>query len=253
MPLTFCHPALILPLKKINSSWFSMTGLIIGSMSPDLEYFTRMEIKATHSHLVWGVLYFDLPLALFYCFVFHLVVRNLFLTHLPIFLQERFVDFLDFNWINYFRKQWFVVIISIIIGGYSHLFWDAFTHEWGFFVKLIPILQEVWFQLPLIELDVQGFKFLQHFSTFIGAIFIAFWIYRMPKKTLPQSRFCFSFWLKICLLTGVISFVRFTVFPIDLVVGNLVVVVSMSGFLSLVIFGMKQRIFDKKIEGTMNQ
>ena len=105
MPLTFCHPAIVLPLKKLKPNWFSMTGLIIGSMSPDLEYFSRMEILATHSHLFWGVLYFDLPIALIYCFVFHLFVRNILINHLPDFFKERFTQFLNFDWINYFKKN----------------------------------------------------------------------------------------------------------------------------------------------------
>lgn len=235
MPLTFCHPAIVLPLKKLKPNWFSMTGLIIGSMSPDLEYFSRMEILATHSHLFWGVLYFDLPIALIYCFVFHLFVRNILINHLPDFFKERFTQFLNFDWINYFKKNWLIVIVSIIIGAYSHLFWDAFTHEWGYFAKLIPTLQEVWFTKPI---EVKGYKFLQHFSTFLGAIFIAFWIYKMPKEPILKTKFDYIFWLKIILFTTIISTLRFVFFPIEIALGNLIVVVGMSGFLSLVIFGI---------------
>lgn len=235
MPLTFCHPAIVLPLKKLKPNWFSMTRLIIGSMSPDLEYFSRMEILATHSHLFWGVLYFDLPIALIYCFVFHLFVRNILINHLPDFFKERFTQFLNFDWINYFKKNWLIVIVSIIIGAYSHLFWDAFTHEWGYFAKLIPTLQEVWFTKPI---EVKGYKFLQHFSTFLGAIFIAFWIYKMPKEPILKTKFDYIFWLKIILFTTIISTLRFVFFPIEIALGNLIVVVGMSGFLSLVIFGI---------------
>ena len=235
MPLTFCHPAIVLPLKKLKPNWFSMTRLIIGSMSPDLEYFSRMEILATHSHLFWGVLYFDLPIALIYCFVFHLFVRNILINHLPDFFKERFTQFLNFDWINYFKKNWLIVIVSIIIGAYSHLFWDAFTHEWGYFAKLIPTLQEVWFTKPI---EVKGYKFLQHFSTFLGAIFIAFWIYKMPKEPILKTKFDYIFWLKIILFTTIISTLRFVFFPIEIPLGNLIVVVGMSGFLSLVIFGI---------------
>ncbi|WP_282630205.1 DUF4184 family protein [Empedobacter sedimenti] len=240
MPLTFCHPAIVLPLKKLKSNWFSMTGLIIGSMSPDLEYFSRMEIIATHSHLFWGVLYFDLPIALIYCFVFHLFIRNILINHLPNSLKERFSQFLTFDWIDYFKKHWIIMILSIIIGAYSHLFWDAFTHEWGYFVKLIPALQEVWFSKPI---EVKGYKFLQHFSTFIGAIFIAFWIYRMPKQTLPRTKFDYIFWLQIILLTTIISTLRFVFFPIEIALGNLIVVIGMSGFISLVILGLMKKQF----------
>ncbi len=238
MPLTFCHPAIVLPLKKLKPNWFSMTGLIIGSLSPDLEYFSRMEILATHSHLFWGVLYFDLPIALIYCFVFHLFVRNIFINHLPNSLKERFAQFLTFDWINYFKKHWIIVVLSIIIGAYSHLFWDAFTHEWGYFAKLIPALQEVWFIKPI---EVKGYKFLQHFSTFLGAIFIAFWIYKMPKEPILKTKFDYIFWLKIILFTTIISTLRFVFFPIEIALGNIIVVVGMSGFLSLVIFGILEK------------
>lgn len=240
MPLTFCHPAIVLPLKKLKPNWFSMTGLIIGSMSPDLEYFSRMEILATHSHLFLGVLYFDLPIALIYCFVFHLFVRNILINHLPDFFKERFTQFLNFDWINYFKKNWLIVIVSIIIGAYSHLFWDAFTHEWGYFAKLIPTLQEVWFTKPI---EVKGYKFLQHFSTFLGAIFIAFWIYKMPKEPILKTKFDYIFWLKIILFTTIISTLRFVFFPIEIALGNLIVVVGMSGFLSLVILGLMKKQF----------
>ena len=240
MPLTFCHPAIVLPLKKLKPNWFSMTGLIIGSMSPDLEYFSRMEILATHSHLFLGVLYFDLPIALIYCFVFHLFVRNILINHLPDFFKERFAQFLNFDWINYLKKHWIIVIVSIIIGAYSHLFWDAFTHEWGYFAKLIPTLQEVWFTKPI---EVKGYKFLQHFSTFLGAIFIAFWIYKMPKEPILKTKFDYIFWLKIILFTTIISTLRFVFFPIEIALGNLIVVVGMSGFLSLVILGLMKKQF----------
>ena len=240
MPLTFCHPAIVLPLKKLKPNWFSMTRLIIGSMSPDLEYFSRMEILATHSHLFLGVLYFDLPIALIYCFVFHLFVRNILINHLPDFFKERFTQFLNFDWINYFKKNWLIVIVSIIIGAYSHLFWDAFTHEWGYFAKLIPALQEVWFTKPI---EVKGYKFLQHFSTFLGAIFIAFWIYKMPKEPILKTKFDYIFWLKIILFTTIISTLRFVFFPIEIALGNLIVVVGMSGFLSLVILGLMKKQF----------
>ncbi|WP_240482010.1 DUF4184 family protein [Flavobacterium psychrophilum] len=39
MPFTFSHPAIILPLRYLPRQWFSLTGLIIGSLTPDFEYF----------------------------------------------------------------------------------------------------------------------------------------------------------------------------------------------------------------------
>ncbi|SEF46838.1 protein of unknown function [Flavobacterium urumqiense] len=42
MPFTFSHPAIILPFLKNKK--LSATALIIGSMSPDFEYFFRMKM-----------------------------------------------------------------------------------------------------------------------------------------------------------------------------------------------------------------
>ena len=41
MPFTFSHPAAVLPLRLLPRHWFSLTGLVIGSMVPDFEYFLR--------------------------------------------------------------------------------------------------------------------------------------------------------------------------------------------------------------------
>ncbi|WP_434297574.1 DUF4184 family protein [Clostridium sporogenes] len=39
MPFTFSHPAIVLHLEKKWNKYFSFTALILGSMSPDFEYF----------------------------------------------------------------------------------------------------------------------------------------------------------------------------------------------------------------------
>ena len=39
MPFTFSYPAIVLPLTYLPRRWFSLTGLIIGSLTPDFEDF----------------------------------------------------------------------------------------------------------------------------------------------------------------------------------------------------------------------
>src|ERR1700693_4633907 len=122
MPFTFSHPAIVLPLtlKKIR---LSATGLIIGSMTPDFEYFIRMRNVSKYSHTYAGLFWFDLPLALLLCFIYHTIVRNSLFDNLPIFLKERFIIYKNFQWENYFQKNWKVVCISILIGAASHIVW----------------------------------------------------------------------------------------------------------------------------------
>jgi len=194
-------------------------------------------------------LYFDLPIALIYCFVFHLFIRNVLIHHLPYFLKERFAQFLIFDWIGYFKKHWIIVILSIIIGAYSHLFWDAFTHEWGFFAKHFHALQKTWVQIPFKNFEVKGYKFQQHFSTFLGTIFIAFWIYKMPKQILLKTKFDYIFWLKVVLFTTIISTIRLVFFPIEIGLSNIIVVIGMSIFFEFDYFWVNGETINKKIKG----
>ena len=56
MPFTPAHPAIVLPL--IRSRYFSATGLIIGSLSPDFEYFFKMSVDSIYSHSKGGIILF---------------------------------------------------------------------------------------------------------------------------------------------------------------------------------------------------
>ncbi len=138
MPFTFSHPAAILPLAYLPKRWISLTGLIIGSMIPDFEYFIRMKPFSQYSHTILGVFWFDLPLAILIAFIFHNLVKNSLFNNSPAFLQVRLADYKNLDWNNYFRKNWLIVIISILIGTFSHLLWDSFTHETVFLSKNAP-------------------------------------------------------------------------------------------------------------------
>ena len=89
MPFTFAHPAIVLPLHALQRRCFSLTALVAGSLSPDFEYFLRMQIHSSHIHTLWGLLYFDLPLGLILAFLFHNIVRDPLLDNLPGFLRRR--------------------------------------------------------------------------------------------------------------------------------------------------------------------
>ena len=141
MPFTFSHPAIILPLTNFPKKWFSLTGLIIGSLTPDFEYFLRMKIFSIYSHTLPGIFWFDFPLAIILCFLFHQIIRTTFVKNLPNFIQTRFLIYNSFNWKKYFKENLLIVFISIIIGISSHLFWDSFTHEDGFFVTHLSFLK----------------------------------------------------------------------------------------------------------------
>ena len=83
MPFTFSHPAIILPFRYLPVKWFSFTGLVIGSLTPDFEYFIRMKVQSIYSHTLLGIFWFDLPLAILLAFLFHSLVRDTLFFNLP--------------------------------------------------------------------------------------------------------------------------------------------------------------------------
>ncbi|WP_426586784.1 DUF4184 family protein [Mucilaginibacter sp. R-33] len=224
MPFTFAHPAIVLPLDKLKTRWFSLTGLIAGAIVPDFEYFLRMHIYSIYSHTIAGLFWFDIPLALLSAFLFHNIVRNNLFDNLPSALSNRLCRYKTFNWSNHFKRYWHVVLISVLIGAFSHLFLDAFTHPKGYFVKLLPGIfnKNVVATIPL-------YKILQHLFTLASTIYIVYYIQRMPAgcyANQPASKY----WIWVAIFTIIVIALRFWIVPDYHVFAN-VVVSAISAFL----------------------
>lgn len=191
MPFTFSHPAIVLPLTYLPKQWFSLTGLVIGSITPDFEYFLRMRIKSIYSHTFDGIFWFDLPLGLLLAFIFHNLIRDRLFNNLPSALQTRLSSLKKFNWNEYFKTKWYLVVISIILGAASHILWDGFTHENGYFVQ---IFSELASSVVLFENQIPVFKILQHLSSLLGGFLIAYAIYKLPTEEIQEIRINLKYW-----------------------------------------------------------
>lgn len=205
MPFTFSHPAIILPLVKLPKNWISLTGLVIGSMTPDFEYFLRMQVKSSYSHTIDGLFWFDLPLGILLAFVFHNLVRNRLFDQLPLFFKSRFSGFKDFDWNSHFKKNWPVILISALVGAASHLFWDSFTHQTGYFVQLIPVLSKT---VEIFHIQIPVFKILQHSSSIFGGLFIVLVIFKMPADKNVSSNINPKYWLTFSVIAFMIVLIR---------------------------------------------
>jgi hypothetical protein len=230
MPFTFSHPAIVLPLTFLPRQWFSLTGLVIGSMIPDFEYFLRMKVQSNYSHTLTGLFGFDLPLGIFIAFVFHNVVRNNLFDNLPTVLESRLTAFKHFNWNRYFKNNWFVVTISILIGAASHIFWDSFTHDHGYFVQTIPALQN---SVDFLGGQIPILKILQHSSTLLGGLVIAFAIYKLPTNKTEIRNISLKYWTILGGLTLTIIAVRLLSGLELKQYGNVIVTAISAGLISL--------------------
>lgn len=235
MPFTFSHPAIVLPLTFLPRKWFSLTGLIIGSLVPDFEYFITMKVSTSYSHSVNGLFWFDLPLGLLLAFIFHNILRDSLFNNLPTVLKSRLSTYKQFDWNSYFKANWLVVAISILIGTASHIFWDSFTHADGYFVKTIPELTNM---VYLFDSQIPIFRIFQYSSTLLGGLVIVFAIFKLPVDKNVTGQFNLKYW-------GILTGITLTIIAIRLLSGldyklpkHLIVAVISAGLISLTLTSM---------------
>jgi hypothetical protein len=241
MPLTFSHPAIVLPLKKYP--WFSMTGLIIGSMIPDFEFFIRMRMYGNaFSHTWLGLFCFDLPLGILAAFIFHNIVRNSLLENLPYVLRSRLHKFTAFNWNKHFRLHWRNVLVSLLLGIISHLFLDNFTHNYGFFVRCLPVLT---YALHIAGLNMPVYWFLQYFISAIGLVLISAVMLKLPIDNNVSSKTNWLYWLKVTLIFFLVILIKAYI-GFDNTWGQPIAITISAGLLAVIIAPLLERKLYKK-------
>jgi hypothetical protein len=228
MPFTPAHPAIILPLIRLR--YFSATGLIVGSMSPDFEYFFKMSVDSLHSHSREGLLYFNLPVTLVLSLIFHQFVKTNLIQNLPLFFQKRLQEMLQFRFLPYLRSKWGIFLYSSLIGAASHLFWDSFTHNNRFFTRLFSSV----YQSSSVQFDGISYPLfyaLQQVSTAIGMTVVLLYIFlKKPVECCDLITPKISYWLTVLGVAIVVLRLRFFIHPSDYNLGN-VVVSSITGLL----------------------
>jgi membrane-bound metal-dependent hydrolase YbcI (DUF457 family) len=109
---------------------------------------------------------------------------------------------MDFKWVDYFKHHFFQVIICLLIGIASHIFWDAFTHPRGDFVKMIPFLRE---SSILFGYHIPNNRILQYASTVVGGIIVFYAVMKIPRaKEYAPSNHPVYYWF-IVIGMGVVA------------------------------------------------
>jgi hypothetical protein len=167
MPFTFLsHQAVILPLKLARPRWLDGTALAIGSMAPDLEYFIRGGHFREWGHSLLGQVTFCLPVTLALTWLVRRVIAATLAPHLPDAGPFQLRDYALLAEKRPRLRDWLVTAACALAGSFSHIGWDAFTHENGRGVRALPILLEPAFRITGMEVEI--FKLLQHGSTVVG-------------------------------------------------------------------------------------
>ncbi|WP_265333522.1 DUF4184 family protein [Paenibacillus guangzhouensis] len=170
------------PLKSIKPKYFSLTGLILGSMAPDFEYFIMLEPYSWIGHSMAGLFFEALPLCTLLALIFHYIVKDVLAIHLPAIWQlDQRAYQIRGAWNLRGPRAWLIFLGSVALGFATHVLIDAFTHVSGYFVVRYAILREavVW--------NIPVYKILQHSLSLLGLIVIGYVILTNLFRSNPNN------------------------------------------------------------------
>ena len=200
MPLTFAHPAAVLPFSR-NSKYVNFLAMVLGSMSPDFEYFLRGMPYGVIGHTFIGFIAFNLPIVVIVYFIYQTCIHRTLFSHLPSIMQDTYSQKTSSTRV----LKVFVFLYSTLFGMLTHVVWDSFTHLGGFMVKNISILT---YTVHIFDFNIPIFKFLQHGSTIVGiTAIISYMYFRAAKNRYDDSegntkrKQKWMYWSQIALLT----------------------------------------------------
>lgn len=179
MPFTFAHPAAVLPL--LRRAGLVPAALVFGAMVPDAEYFVLLRPERTISHTALGVLVQGLPVGL----ALYALWVGLWRAHLVELWPwtARLVGAAGAAAPPWTLRHGAGVAASIVLGAFTHLLWDAATHEHGALVEHVPALSATW--LTLGDEAVSGYRVLQHGSTLVGFGALALYALARARRAEP--------------------------------------------------------------------
>lgn len=199
MPLTFAHPAAVLPFSR-DSKYINFLAMVLGSMSPDFEYFLRGMPSGEIGHTFVGFVTFNLPIVVIVYFIYQTFIHRTLVSHLPLSLQSTFTPKTNSTTL----LKVVVFLYSTLFGMLTHVVWDSFTHVNGFIVEKFSILT---YNVVIFDFHIPFFKFLQHGGTIVGitAILLFMYVRAARSKGYPESNIeskqKWMYWGQISLLT----------------------------------------------------
>jgi Domain of unknown function (DUF4184) len=175
MPFTISHIAAVLPFAHFLRRWRLLSAAVIGAMVPDSGVFLLHLISRDIPHSKVGLFTFCLPVGLVWYWIFQL--------HIKPATYELMPDRLYLLWskdapspslLN--LRQWGFAALGVLLGAFSHLVWDAFTHEGARGVRMLTVFDGL--GLTVAGHSLAWFGLLQHMSSVVGLLFVIGFVWR---------------------------------------------------------------------------
>lgn len=150
-------------------------------MAPDMGYYVGQVDLSEFAHTLPGSIVVCIPAGLLSLLLFFLLRRPLwFLLPQP---HRSALEPLIAGRPAVHAQAVLAATASIVLGAWTHLLWDSFTHSRTWIVDRVEVLREPWLRMGSIE--VYGFTFLQDLSTLVGAAALSMvyfeWLRKQPR------------------------------------------------------------------------
>jgi Domain of unknown function (DUF4184) len=169
VPFTLAHPAAVLPLR--GTRYLRTAPLIIGAMAPDVPYYVPASVGRfmPDTHEFDGS--YTTCLLLGYLLLIGIFILRRPLTAL-LSLRARWLCLNALAPLRVHWSAWAFAGLAIIVGVWSHLLWDSFTHADGWIVRRVAALSA-----PVTFGSYTGplCHVLQYVSSVFGLLVMAIW------------------------------------------------------------------------------
>jgi len=205
MPWTLSHPLAVLPLRRLTPRPLDFAALVIGSTTPDFGYYINRFDLSNLAHTLPGSFIVCLPTGVIMMLVFYLACRPVCYA-LPAPHRQALLPLCPVFPTSV--GLWASILLSLLLGAWTHNFWDAFTHEHGWFVDRIPWLQQPIMQFTKVTL--YRYLALQEISTIAGFLLLTLLYWRWLQRQRPVTKsdsdgWRYLFWAAILGLALVIA------------------------------------------------
>lgn len=181
MPFTPTHLLAVLPLRRWPALPFA--ALAIGSTVPDLCLYLPFRVEGLYrdAHSLHGPATVNLAAGAVLYLLWRLLLDKPLRDLLPAAVRRRIAPTAP---LRVTLAGAVAVVVALVLGAATHVFWDTFTHahRWG--VDAFP-------QIFYAEIGVPGdrkvplYKLIQHGSSVVGLPLLALWAVSVLGRTRP--------------------------------------------------------------------
>jgi Domain of unknown function (DUF4184) len=207
VPFTPAHAIAALPFRRTR---VDLTAMVVGSLSPDFEYFLRLAPHGGFGHTWLGGLVADLPLSLLVLWLYQSYLKAGLYAVAPGLFPFRETERKAAPVARGLR-QWAIVVASILLGAATHIVWDSFTHKDSWPYDHIAFLRA---HVPLVFWRADMCNVLQVASSVAGMVVLvvmwARWVGAERRPGVPLVRRLGIVLAVIALLSAVLRAVAMT-------------------------------------------